>query len=218
MHVCTESQLGIQAKRAGELAHRQEDFLDFNTWLGRFYRVGRVLYAVHTRVEQTLAPGLDVPPGLDVQHGVVVKAPAAEHIGIQQFAATAAVVAGVTGELIVAAAFVHGGGRIVIVLAVVDVIVEGTAAYHGAVVVLAQDHFAQRAHAVGGEAATIEVAVGIVGVDRQQAIALTASAHTDAVAGGHRPIHGRAVVELERITGPHRCGHQRNGCRQAADL
>ncbi|MNF91062.1 hypothetical protein D3C84_736510 [compost metagenome] len=159
-----------------------------------------------------------MPPGLDVEHGVVVKAPAAEHIDVQQFAAAATVVAGVTGELVVVAVLVHSGRRVVIVLAVVDVVVEGTAAHHGAVVVLAQDHFRQRTHAVGGQAATVEVAVGIVGVDRQQAIALTASAHTDAVAGGHRPVDGRAVVELDRVTGPYGRGQQRNGRRETADL
>jgi len=156
-----------------------------------------------------------MPPGLDVEHGVVVEAPAAEHIGVQQTGAAAAVVAGVAGEFVVVAALVYRGRRIVVVALVVDIVVEGAGTHHGAVVVFAQDHLAQRADAVGGEAAAVEVAVGVVGIDPHQPVALLAQAYADAIAGGHRPVDGSAVVELDGFAGQRRGRGQGHGRRQS---
>ena len=156
--------------------------------------------------------------GLDVEHRVVVKAPAAKHIGIEQACAPATVVAGLAGKFVVIAGFVDRAGRIVVVFAVVDIVVEGTGAHHGAVVVFTQNHLAQCAHPVGGQAVLIEVAVRVIGVNAHQAIARITQAHADAIAGGDRPIDGCPVVEFNRLSRPRRTGYQRHGDCQAGEL
>ncbi|MNH06381.1 hypothetical protein D3C79_657450 [compost metagenome] len=218
LHVGAEGELRVEAVRGRELPHRQQHFLDLDARLRRLDGVGRVLHAIDAGVVQALAPGLDMPSGLGVQRRAVVETPTAEHIGVEQARAAAAVVAGVAGELVVVTVLVHGGRRVVVVLAVVHVVVEGTGAHHRAVVVHAQDHLAQRANAVGGQAALVEVAVGVIGVDPEQAVTGLAQAHADAVAGGHRPVDGRTVVELDGFPRPGWRGGQRDGRRQAGRL
>ena len=218
LHIAAEGQHGVDPVRGRHLPDRQQHFLDLHPRLRGLDRVGRVLHAIHAGVIQALAPGFDMPPGLDVEHGVVLKPPAAKHVGVQQPRAPAAVSAGVAGERVIAAVFVDGTRGVVVVVAVVHIVIESTGPHHGTVVVFAQDHLAQRADPVGGQAVLVEVAVRVIRVDAHQAIAGGAQAHADAITGGHRPIQGRAIVKLDGLTGPQRAGEQRDGGGQACDL
>ena len=176
------------------------------------------MHPVHARVVKALAPRLDMPPGLDVKHGVVFKTPAAKHISVEQARAATAVILGVAGEFVVAPGFVDRRRRVVVVGAVIHIVVKGTGAHYGTVVVLAQDHLAQCAHTVGGEAVLIKVTVRVIDVDPHQPAAGVPQTHADAITGGHRPVDGRAVFKLNSVPCPHRAGDQRNGNRQAGDL
>ena len=109
LHITAQGELRVDAVRRRELPHRQQHLFDLDPRLRRLDRVGRVLYAVHARVVQAFTPGLDMPTGFDIEHGVVFKAPAAEHIGVEQARAPATVVAGIAGELVVVTVLVDGG-------------------------------------------------------------------------------------------------------------
>ncbi|MNO64651.1 hypothetical protein D3C76_553860 [compost metagenome] len=137
---------------------------------------------------------------VQVQALRLAEVPAAEHVGVEETAAAAAVVLGIAGEFVVVAALVHRGRRIVVVLLVVDVVVEGTGAQHRTVVVLAHDHLGQGADLVGGQAVLVEVAVAVVGVAvGGQLPGRLVHAHANAVAGGEVPVQRGAIVEIDGI-------------------
>ncbi|MNH08800.1 hypothetical protein D3C79_682320 [compost metagenome] len=106
MHVSAQGPLRVQAIRRRHLADRQQHFLDLDPWLRGLDRIGRVLDTTDAGVEQAFAPRLDMPTGLHIEHRTIVKAPAAEHISIEELAAPAAVILGVAGELVVVAGLV----------------------------------------------------------------------------------------------------------------
>ena len=92
-----------------------------------------------------------MPTGLEPQALAVGQIEITEYVSIQEAAAATGVFLRVAGEAVVFALFVDRTGRVVVVLAVVDIIIEGTATQYCAVVVLAQNQLTQRGGPVGGQ-------------------------------------------------------------------